>query len=348
MPLEHAASNLPAIHVDSYSLSIPDEEGIQWGQRASRSAFINILASWRSLYSRLLGGDPFDHVPMRKLRSEVDNLLQGREAQAQTVAAAIEDYAHQLALVVCRLLQEPSWHGVQRIVIGGGFEDSEAGKVAVARADYLLSTWNRNVELRLLHHHPDEGGLIGWVHIIPRAELKHMRAFLAVDIGGTNARCGIVRPNLGEGIDLRNAEVVMRRKWSHAEDGSTVRRADVLEGIVDMLAALAIQAESAGIALAPFVGVACPGTINKDGTIRKGAHNLPGDWTAPTFHLPRELTASARHVFHVKPRVVLHNDAVVQGLSQMPFTADLRKWGVLTIGTGLGNAAFENRARRVH
>ena len=40
---------------------------------------------------------------------------------------------------------------------------------------------------------------------------------------------------------------------------------------------------------------------------------------------------------------VLHNDAVVQGLSEAPFMRDVTRWGVLTIGTGLGNACFTDR-----
>ena len=39
----------------------------------------------------------------------------------------------------------------------------------------------------------------------------------------------------------------------------------------------------------------------------------------------------------------MHNDAVVQGLSEVPSMADVERWGVLTIGTGLGNARFTNR-----
>jgi hypothetical protein len=39
----------------------------------------------------------------------------------------------------------------------------------------------------------------------------------------------------------------------------------------------------------------------------------------------------------------MHNDAVVQGLSEIPFMQDVERWGVLTIGTGLGNARFTNR-----
>jgi hypothetical protein len=40
----------------------------------------------------------------------------------------------------------------------------------------------------------------------------------------------------------------------------------------------------------------------------------------------------------------MHNDAVVQGLSEVPFMQDVARWAVLTIGTGLGNARFTNRA----
>jgi predicted NBD/HSP70 family sugar kinase len=45
------------------------------------------------------------------------------------------------------------------------------------------------------------------------------------------------------------------------------------------------------------------------------------------------------------PAVVVHNDAVMQGLSETPAMQDVGRWGVLTIGTGLGNARFTNRAR---
>ncbi|MET3973044.1 hypothetical protein ACVWXN_000445 [Bradyrhizobium sp. i1.4.4] len=39
----------------------------------------------------------------------------------------------------------------------------------------------------------------------------------------------------------------------------------------------------------------------------------------------------------------MHTDDVVQRLSEMPFIQDVKWWGVLTIGTGLGNARFTNR-----
>jgi len=42
--------------------------------------------------------------------------------------------------------------------------------------------------------------------------------------------------------------------------------------------------------------------------------------------------------------IQMHNDAVVQGLSEVPNMEDVRHWGVMTIGTGLGNARFSNRS----
>jgi hypothetical protein len=33
----------------------------------------------------------------------------------------------------------------------------------------------------------------------------------------------------------------------------------------------------------------------------------------------------------------------MQGLSEAPFMTDVKHWAVLTIGTGLGNASFENK-----
>ena len=43
--------------------------------------------------------------------------------------------------------------------------------------------------------------------------------------------------------------------------------------------------------------------------------------------------------------VLMHNDGVAQGLSEVPFMQDVDRWGVLTIGTGLGNARFTNRKK---
>jgi len=44
-------------------------------------------------------------------------------------------------------------------------------------------------------------------------------------------------------------------------------------------------------------------------------------------------------------RAVAGLDGVVQGLSEVPFMQDVDHWGVVTIGTSLGNARFTNRRK---
>jgi hypothetical protein len=76
------------------------------------------------------------------------------------------------------------------------------------------------------------------------------------------------------------------------------------------------------------------GQIEADGSIEAGSQNLPGNWESSRFNLPSELYESIpRTADH---ETVLHNDAVVQGLSESPFMKDVSTWGTFTIGTGFG------------
>ena len=92
-----------------------------------------------------------------------------------------------------------------------------------------------------------------------------------------------------------------------------------------------------------MIGIGCPGVIHEDGSIARGAQNLPGNWESSRFNLPRSIAEAVPRVGDHETLVVMHNDAVVQGLSELPFVKDRTHWGVLTIGTGLGNARFTNR-----
>jgi predicted NBD/HSP70 family sugar kinase len=113
--------------------------------------------------------------------------------------------------------------------------------------------------------------------------------------------------------------------------------------LVKMLKGLIAEAEEEGLKLAPFIGVSCPGVINEDGSIAKGAQNLPGNWESSKFNLPASLIEGIPEIGDHDTAVVMHNDGVVQGLAEVPFMQDAERWGVLTIGTGLGNARFTNR-----
>src|SRR5260370_6713021 len=112
-----------------------------------------------------------------------------------------------------------------------------------------------------------------------------------------------------------------------------------------MLKELIASADSEGLKLAPFIGIACRGVINEDGTIEKGAQNLPGNWESSKFNLPASLIEAIPEIGEHDTAVLMHNDGVAQGLSEMPFMQDVEHWGVLTIGTGLGNARFTNRRK---
>jgi hypothetical protein len=111
-----------------------------------------------------------------------------------------------------------------------------------------------------------------------------------------------------------------------------------------MLKQLLRRAEKDGVHLAPFIGIGCPGIIRNDGSIERGGQNLPGNWESSRFNVPERIRALIPSIGDHETLVVMHNDAVVQGLSEVPWMTEVAHWGVLTIGTGLGNASFTTHA----
>lgn len=341
----HGALRLPGVVIASYAVELRDEQDKLLGDRASQRAFRKLLDKWRKRFSRS-GCDVLGDTPTRRLsKKEIDALLQAGDPEgAAVVRVAAEEFARKLASVAHEFLQLHSWRGVQRIVVGGGFSRSQVGLLAMRRADALLRQQGHAVQLRRLHHEPDDGGLVGALFLAPRRVFAGNAAMLAIDIGGTNVRCGIVEPRLHLAPGFAKARVVRREKWRHADDVS--RRGELIDGIVATMQRLMDHAERRGIELVPYVGVACPGHVLADGCIERGAQNLPGDWERSDFNLPALLAGRLPRIRGRKPRVLMHNDAVVQGLSEWPCTQDVRRWAVLTIGTGLGNASYANRSIR--
>ncbi len=347
----HGATRLPSVVVDTYNAEIRDEDGFL-GDRASGTAFRKLVAEWRETMERN-GVDPIAREKGKGGRaaakdnvakSELDRLLsEGGLEAAGLVMSAIEDFAQALAAVIQRHLKLKGWKGTERIVVGGGLRDSRIGEIAVGRAAAILAEARCKVALRMIGHHPDEAGLIGAAHLAPAWTLAGHDAILAVDIGGSNIRCGIVSLGLDKARDLSQARVEASDLWRHRDDKPS--RTDAVERMVAMLGALIRKAGRKRLRLAPFVGVGCPGIIEPDGSIRRGAQNLPGDWESEHFNLPAILARDLPPIDGHEPMVVLHNDAVVQGLSALPVMGDVTRWGVLTIGTGLGNARFTNRPR---
>lgn len=354
----HGATDLPSVVVQSYNLEVRDDEGFV-GDRASQTAFRKLLETWRRRKGQRKGqrkgrkkgqdqgrkkGDPLARVHSAELtKSEIDRALQQKEADEMTdaVHGAIEEFAEELAAVIKRFSRQKAWKGVERIVIGGGFPESDVGERAILQAAVMLEADAVPIGLARLRHEVDDGGLIGWVHLAPKRMVTDYDAILALDIGGTNVRCGIVKPRAGKAADLSRAKVVQRSKWRHADDGPKQR--ELIDGLVGMLEAMVKYARKKGIRLAPFVGIACPGLIRADGSIARGAQNLPGNWERDTFHLPTALCERLPFIGEEPTEVLMHNDAVVQGLSELPSMQDVKRWAVLTIGTGLGNASYWNK-----
>lgn len=336
----HAAVHLPGLDIDRYSLPLADPDGDGFlGDRASQTAFRALIDRARAHH--LHGPDPFGRKTSRELsKDQIDLVLVGGGADAShALHLAVEEYARQLCYVVQMFLAQPDWAGVERIVIGGGFPEHEAGSLALRRAICLLEHADTGVELLALRHDADEGGLLGWSPLLPAAAHAH-DAFLAVDVGGTKLRCGIVEHRLRRDPTGGRGRVVESLVWRHASDSPS--REQAVERTAAMLNALTAFARTLGLKLAPFVGIACPGTVERDGSLSAGAQNLPGNWQRP-FHLPDALAAHLDRIDGQVPAVVMHNDAVVQGLSELDRMADAGRWAILTIGTGLGNATYTRR-----
>ena len=272
----------------------------------------------------------------------LDEILVGDDIEASAIVhSAIEDFALELAYVTRRFLRTKAWAKTQRIVVGGGFRESRMGELAIARTEIILKSEDFKVDLVPIRFHPDDAGLIGALHLAPSWIFEAYDSILAVDIGGTNIRCGVVETNWKKAEDLSKAEVWKSELWRHADDEPT--RESAVKRLVKMLKGLIAEAEAKGLKLAPFIGVACPGVINEDGSIAKGAQNLPGNWESSKFNLPASLIEGIPSIGDHDTAVVMHNDGVAQGLAEVPFMQDVERWGVLTIGTGLGNARFTNR-----
>ena len=226
-------------------------------------------------------------------------------------------------------------------MLGGGLIASRIGELAMGRASILLTGAGIDVELCPIKNHPDEAGLIGAVQLAPSWILAGHDAILAVDIGGTNVRVGIVELNADKRGSVDEADVWKREHWRHLDDKPD--REEAIDRIAEMLVKLIERAEDEKMKLAPFIGIGCPGLIDEHGTILKGGQNLPGNWEGDGFNLAVALGKRLPRIDGHDIFIQIHNDAVVQGLSEVPNMKDVSHWGVMTIGTGLGNARFTNR-----
>src|ERR1700728_1815773 len=339
----HGAPRLPSVEVDSFNIELKDDDGFL-GDRASKGAFRKILDDLRKPLKKN-GEDPLGDKAAEAIgKGTLDEALVGDDiGAAALVHGAIEEFAQELATVTGRFLKTKACADTERIVVGGGFRQSRVGELAIARTDIILKAGGFEVDLVPIRFDPDDAGLIGCLHLAPSWIFEAHDSILAVDIGGTNIRCGVVETRWKKASDLSKASVWKSELWRHADDEPT--REGAVKRLVKMLKGLIGEADAEGLKLAPFIGIACPGVINDDGSIEKGAQNLPGNWESSKFNLPASLVEAIPQIGDHDTAVLMHNDGVAQGLSEVPFMQDVERWGVLTVGTGLGNARFTNRRK---
>jgi hypothetical protein len=342
-PIGHGNEQLPSVTVTSFNLELRDKEGFV-GDRASKSAFTDTLEDWRKRLAKL-DADPLGDVATEDLsKKQIDELMSGKDAEAAAlIHGVVEEFAAALAGVIRRYRRTKGWKNVERIAAGGGFRESRVGELAIARAGALLKAEGVEIDIQPIRNHPDEAGLIGAAHLMPAWMLAGHDAILAVDIGGSNIRAGVVRLDIKKNPDLSKAEIWKSELWRHADEAPS--RTAAIDKLIEMLEALIRKAEKEEFTLAPVIGIGCPGLIREDGSIARGGQNLPGgNWESEHFNLPERLAKAIPEIGGHETLVVMHNDAVVQGLSEVPFMQDVKEWGVVTIGTGLGNASFRNKS----
>jgi hypothetical protein len=152
----------------------------------------------------------------------------------------------------------------------------------------------------------------------------------------------VIELNLKKSSELAKAKIVKSDLWRHGDDDPD--RETATKRLIEMLEDLIEWGRKNEMELAPVVGIGCPGVINNDGSIERGSQNLPGNWESSRFNLPQLIRERITRIGDGETMVVMHNDAVVQGLSELPYIEDRKHWGILTIGTGLGNARFTHRS----
>jgi hypothetical protein len=259
------------------------------------------------------------------------------------VHSAVEDFAQQLANVIRRFLKSKGWRETECVAVGGGFRNSRVGEIAIGRAAMLLKAEELNVGLEPIHHHPDGAGLIGAFYLMPSWMIEAHDGIIAVDIGGTNIRPGVVASNLKKAADLAKAEVWKSELWRHANGDP--KRDEAVERLVE---------HGRGSDRARRQGQDPDRTRDRDrlsgghqgGRLDRGrGTEFAGQLGKDRFNLAEAIRAAIPAIGDHETAVIIHNDAVVQGLSELPFMRDFDRWGILTIGTGLGNARFTNRSK---
>jgi hypothetical protein len=109
----HGAARLPSVQVDDYNVELQDDEGFI-GDRASKSAFRDIVSHWRTVLQNA-GVDPLGdedtHALSKKALDEC--LTRGDPKTAGIAQGVIEEFSQEFAVVspLCAHSHQ-TWHSL--------------------------------------------------------------------------------------------------------------------------------------------------------------------------------------------------------------------------------------------
>src|SRR5258706_1894505 len=211
----HGAGHLSAVTIDTYNAELRSADGFI-GDRASNRAFRAILDDWRERI-RKVGDDPFGDTPSEEIsKRKLDKVIaEGDPEAAGIIQGAIEEFATELATVVRRFLRTKAWQGTERIVVGGGLRAARIGELVIGRAAVMLKAEKFEIELKPIHHHPDEGGLIGAAHLAPSWVFGGHDSIAATDNDAPNSRPGVVEVNATQTPELSEPKVLWLELLPH-------------------------------------------------------------------------------------------------------------------------------------
>jgi hypothetical protein len=110
-----------------------------------------------------------------------------------------------------------------------------------------------------------------------------------------------IQLNLKKSNTLAKAKVWKYSLWRHGDE-ENVKREQAIVQLGSMLKGLIGAASKKRLKLAPFIGIGCPGVIEEDGSIDRGAQNLPGNWESSKFNLPLALYEWSRQLESMRRR----------------------------------------------
>lgn len=270
-----------------------------------------------------------------KIVESVFHWLKGNGEDLE-IESALRMMGTNLGLIVKRLLNWKYWKKTERIYVGGGVSEGKIGDILLKEAkDFISAETSLNVTLRKIHYSPAVAGLIGATYFIPTKNGR--KAVPTIDLGGGNLRTGLVLPPSED----ENAVVFHSNFLNWQKLG--LNRDSLVELISSEVIDCLNVSKETKTEISEYMGISFPALVDEKGYVIGKDRNLPGNWIDSQFHLPSIINSKIKEKTGFGDfKFIVRNDAVCQGLSEIPFVHDVKRWGVLTIGTGLGNARFRN------